>query len=183
VSVSPHEMVVLVDTTGRPIGHSRKSEVHGVSTPLHRAFSLYLFDSTDRVLLTRRALSKGTWPGVWTNTCCGHPAPGESSAEAVRRRVEFELGLVVPELTCVLPDFWYTATDASGIVENEICPVYESRLLHPNPSLMPNPEEVMEWKWVPWNDLTRATRLAPFAFSPWSVMQIGLLDRVRSHSQ
>jgi isopentenyl-diphosphate Delta-isomerase len=183
VSLSAHELVVLVDAAGQPIGHSRKKEVHGARTPLHLAFSFYLFDSKNRLLLTRRSLTKRTWPGVWTNTCCGHPAPGESFDEAVRRRLEFELGLYVPALTCVLPDFWYTATDASGIVENEICPVYEGRLLHPEPDILPNPDEVMDWKWVPWDDVTRAVRLTPFAFSPWAVTQIGQLDNTRNQSQ
>jgi isopentenyl-diphosphate Delta-isomerase len=102
--------------------------------------------------------------------------------DAVRRRLRLELGLPAPDITCVLPDFAYTATDSSGIVENEICPVYVGRLLHPNPHLVPNPDEVMEWKWVPWNDLTRAVWLTPFTFSPWSVMQINLLDGARSQS-
>jgi isopentenyl-diphosphate Delta-isomerase len=183
VSLSTTELVVLVDAAGRPIGHSRKKEIHGPNTPLHLAFSLYLFDSMNRLLLTRRSLTKRTWPGVWTNTCCGHPAPGESVTDAVRRRLEFELRLQVRGLTCVLPDFWYTATDPSGIVENEICPVYEGRLLHPEPGILPNPDEVMDWKWVPWDDLTRAVRLTPFAFSPWSVMEIAQLDDARSQSK
>ena len=100
--------------------------------------------------------------------------------DAVRRRLRIELGLPAPDIACVLPDFAYTAADPSGIVENEIGPVYEGRIVHPNAYLMPNPKEVMEWKWVPWNDLVRAVLLTPFAFSPWSVMQIGLLDDARS---
>jgi len=177
------EVVVLVDSKGSPIGLSPKSSVHGSRTPLHLAFSHYLFDDDDCVLMTRRALSKPTWPGVWTNTCCGHPTSDEPISDAVRRRLELELGLEVTDLTCVLPDFAYTATDPSGIVENEICPVYEGRLLHPEPDILPNPEEVMDWKWVPWDDLTRAVRLTPFAFSPWSVSQIAQLDDARSQSK
>ena len=176
MSVTPEELVVLVDAAGQPIGQRLKADVHGNQTPMHLAFSVHVFDDAGRVLLTRRALSKRTWPGVWTNTCCGHPAPDEVMTDAVRRRLRFELGLEVGDLRCVLPDFTYTATDASGIVENEICPVFEARLPHPEPRLSVNPDEVMDWKWVPWDDLARSVRLTPFAFSPWAVSQVVLLD-------
>ena len=109
--------------------------------------------------------------------------PGEPMLDAVRRRLGLELGLEASDLSCLLPDFAYTATDVSGIVENEICPVYEGRLLHPQPDIHPNPDEVMDWKWVPWDDLTRAVQLTPFAFSQWAVTQIGQLDDTRNQSQ
>ncbi len=176
MSVTPQELVVLVDTAGQEIGQSFKAEVHGTSTPLHLAFSLYLFDDQGRVLMTRRALAKRTWPGVWTNTCCGHPMPGERIVDAVARRLKLELALEASDITCLLPDFAYSATDSSGIVENEQCPVYEARLVDPEPGVSPSPDEVMDWKWVPWDDIAHAVRLTPFVFSPWSVMQIGLLD-------
>jgi isopentenyl-diphosphate Delta-isomerase len=183
VSLTREELVVLVDGAGQPIGQSLKTDVHKTQTPLHLAFSVHVFDDFGRVLLTRRGLSKRTWPGVWTNTCCGHPAPGEPVTDAVRRRLRFELGLEVGELSCVLPNFAYTATDASGIVENEICPVFEALLLHPETSLAANPDEVMDWKWVQWDDLARAVRLTPFAFSPWAVSQIEQLDQRRTKQQ
>ena len=173
------ESVVLVSATGEPIGQRLKAEVHDHATPLHLAFSLYLFDADNRLLLTRRALGKRTWPGVWTNTCCGHPAPGEPIEDAVRRRVGEELGLEVDELTCVLPDFAYTATDASGVVENELCPVFRARLLHPGTDPLPNPAEVMDWRWGSWDDVVRAVRATPFVFSPWAVLQVGRLAGVR----
>ena len=167
-----NESVVLVSASGEPIGERLKSEVHDAETPLHLAFSLYLFDAEDRLLLTRRALGKRTWPGVWTNTCCGHPAPGEAMEDAVRRRVGEELGLALGPLECVLPDFAYTATDASGVVENEICPVFRARTLHPGDDPLPNPAEVMDWKWGAWNDVVSAVEATPFVFSPWSVLQV-----------
>ena len=172
------ENVVLLDPWGHPIGSEPKDTVHDAETPLHLAFSLYLFDADDRLLLTRRSLDKRTWPGVWTNTCCGHPAPGEDPAEAVRRRVGQELGLEVAELRCVLPDFAYTAVDASGVMENEVCPVFTARTVHPHADPVPNPAEVVDWKWGAWPDIVRSTAATPFVFSPWAVLQVQQLAPV-----
>jgi isopentenyl-diphosphate delta-isomerase len=154
------DQVVLLNSEHEPIGEVPRSEVHGRRTPLHLAFSVYVFNFRGEVLLTRRALSKRTWPGVWTNTCCGHPRPGESLPAAIRR---------------VLPDFAYRATDASGIEENEVCPVFAARALHPSAPLLPNPDEVLDWKWVRWTDITEAARRTPFVLSPWSVLQMAQL--------
>ncbi|BBX18331.1 isopentenyl-diphosphate delta-isomerase [Mycolicibacterium duvalii] len=170
-SVTTPELVVLVDDAGRTIGSAPKSEVHHSSTPLHLAFSCYLFDDTGRVLLTRRALHKRTFAGVWTNSCCGHPAPGEAIEDAVARRVREELGLDVAELRCALPDFRYYAVAADGVVENELCPVYCARAVGP---VQPNPDEVMDYVWVEWEQLRAAAGLG-WALSPWATEQIPLL--------
>ena len=94
-SVKTQELVVLLDDAGRSIGTAPKSQVHHGGTPLHLAFSCYLFDDAGRVLLTRRALDKRAFPGIWTNSFCGHPAPGESLDDAVVRRARDELGVDV----------------------------------------------------------------------------------------
>ena len=96
--------VVLLDAERRPIGAQLKSEVHHADTPLHLAFSVHVVDDDDNTLLTRRALTKRTWPGVWSNACCGHPAPGELLIEAVGRRLVSELGLVAQSASLALPD-------------------------------------------------------------------------------
>ncbi|SDH50914.1 isopentenyl-diphosphate Delta-isomerase [Agrococcus jejuensis] len=170
----PVELVVLVDDDGTPIGSHPKATVHTTDTPLHLAFSCHVLNAAGDVLVSRRALSKKTWPGVWTNAFCGHPAPGEDMEEAVRRRARDELGLELGPLTPILPDFRYRAVDAGGIVEHEVCPVFEAVALS-EPA--PNPAEVEEVAWVAPAALRAAVAGAPFAFSPWLAWQLQELDR------
>jgi isopentenyl-diphosphate delta-isomerase len=166
------ELIVLLDEAGRPIGTAPKLASHHHETPLHAAFSCYVFDAEGRFLLTRRALSKKTWPGVWTNSCCGHPAPGETPVAAVRRRLRDELGLAVEveDIVPLLPDFRYRA-ELDGIVENEICPVFGVRVAA---EPVRNPDEVEEYRWVDWRRFA-ADALAGRAevgLSPWSLLQL-----------
>ncbi len=163
------EEVVLVDHAGAAVGTAPKLEVHTADTPLHRAFSCHILNSAGQVLLTRRALSKITWPGVWTNSLCGHPAPGEDTHDAVLRRARQELGASITGIRAALPDFWYRAEDASGIVEYEICPVFVAML---DGEISPSPDEVCEWAWVEPVQLIEAVQAAPFAFSPWLTMHV-----------
>ncbi len=165
--------VVLVDDAGTPLGTAPRTEVHTTTTPLHLAFSTYLFNARGEVLLTRRALGKKTWPGVWTNSCCGHPRPTESVEDAARRRIREELGLTVGPLVPLLPEFRYRAVDASGIVENEICPVYAGYVTDADPR--PDPDEVSEWAWVAWDKFAAAITATPHVYSPWAALQVPLL--------
>ena len=162
------ELVVLLTEDGTPCGVADKATVHTADTPLHLAFSCHVLDDAGRVLVTRRALGKAAWPGVWTNSVCGHPAPGEAGDDAVRRRARQELGVELTDLTLVLPDFRYRAVDASGVVENEICPVWTARLA-PGSTLAPDPDEVMDHAWVDPAALGRAVAAAPWGLSPWLV--------------
>ena len=163
------EQVVLLDEAGAPIGTADKVAVHTAETVLHLAFSCHVYNPSGEVLVTRRALGKLTWPGVWTNSFCGHPAPGEPLETAIARRGLFELGITVSEITVVLPDFRYRAVDASGIVENEVCPVF--RAVSEDP-VMANPDEVSEFAWVSAESLHAAAIAAPYAFSPWLGWQL-----------
>jgi isopentenyl-diphosphate delta-isomerase len=144
--------VTLLAEDGSAIGTLPKSQVHTHDTPLHLAFSCYVLDRDGRLLVTRRALSKRTWPGVWTNSFCGHPRPHEDMADAVRRHGQHELGIRVDELRLAVPDYRYRAVDASGIVENEICPVHIAVI---DGAPLANPAEVAEWTWIDADDLMR----------------------------
>ncbi|MSY84700.1 MAG: isopentenyl-diphosphate Delta-isomerase [Actinobacteria bacterium] len=170
----PTDLVVLLDEQGRPAGTAPRTQVHTVDTPLHLAFSLYVVDTDGRLLLTRRAVGKKTWPGVWTNSCCGHPRPDESVQAAVRRRTAEELGLEVGGLDVVLPDFRYRAVDASGVVENEICPVHLT-VVPVGTEPRPDPAEVAEHAWLDWSDVRRTAEASPFLLSPWMVLQVAQL--------
>ncbi|GAA4888671.1 isopentenyl-diphosphate Delta-isomerase [Streptomonospora salina] len=167
------ERVVLLDSARRPTGTADKRLVHGQRTPLHLAFSCYVFDPDGRLLVTRRALDKAAWPGVWTNSFCGHPGPDEPMEQALHRRARQELGIAVQDVAAVLPEFSYRATDPSGIVENEFCPVYRAATRDTAPR--PDPAEVVEWQWVDWADFAAVARLAPWTISPWAARQIPLL--------
>lgn len=167
--MSQSEQVVLLDERGQPTGTADKSLIHGPDTPLHLAFSCYLLNTDGQLLLTRRALSKLTWPGVWTNSFCGHPGPREDPIDAIHRRAHQELGTTVTDVRVVLPDFRYRATDASGVVENEICPVHVATLTG---ELNPNPAEIAEHAWVSPAAAAVALEKTPFVFSPWMAEQL-----------
>ena len=168
------EEVVLLDVEGRPIGVADKATVHGPHTPRHLAFSCYGFDDAGRVLVTRRAADKLAFPLVWTGTCCGHPGPGEDPAGAVHRRLRDELGLGARDLTLVLPDFSYRASDGR-VEENELCPVYVCRV---DGDPVPAPDEVDAWVWWDWDAFLAAASVPDSILSPWARLQAPLVDAV-----
>lgn len=168
----PVEWVVLVDDDGEPIGRLEKHRAHHAETPLHLAFSFYGFDADGRLLATRRASTKRSFPGLWTNTCCGHPGPGESGEAAVRRRVDQELGLHPTGLRCALPRFRYRAR-MGDVVENEICPVYLGRV---DGSVTPDPAEVDECEWVEWEAFLAFAEEGGRGLSPWAALQVRRLE-------
>ncbi len=147
------ETIVLVDAAGRPNGTAEKWSSHHAETPLHLAFSCYVFDEEGAFLVTRRALVKRVWPGVWTNSVCGHPTVGESMLDAIHRRLDRELGMHGRDIRVVLPRHIYRAPPFHDIVEHEFCPVYIARAAS---DPQPNPLEVGACAWVDWEAFVHA---------------------------
>lgn len=151
------EHVILLDEAGNSVGVADKATVHTEDTPLHLAFSCYLFGADGQLLLSQRAWEKKTWPGVWTNSCCGHPAPGEAMVDGVRRRLRDELGVGVTDVDLVLPRFRYRAVMDDGVVEYEMCPVFRA---YTKDQPDPNPAEVADVRWTPWPTLVAELEMA-----------------------
>jgi isopentenyl-diphosphate delta-isomerase len=160
-----NEQIVLLNEKGETIGSAPKLASHHANTPLHLAFSCYIFNDLGELLITQRALSKKVWPGVWTNSVCGHPAPGESFTQAIARRAMDELGMKVKDIQEILPEYRYKTPPYNGIIENEICPVFAA---HAVSEVAPNPEEVEAYRWLPWPDYERELRERADDYSYWA---------------
>ncbi len=168
------ELVVLVDEHNKALGTAEKSAVHTTDTPLHRGFSLFLFNSKNELLLTKRAKHKKTFPGVWTNTVCGHPGPEERVVVAAKRRLNQELGIRnqdIKDLHEVAP-YRYRFADRNGIVENEICPIL---IAYADADPKPNEEEIEGWKWIRWEEFLKEIERNPAAYSPWCREEAALI--------
>lgn len=172
---SPDDHVVLLSPNGTPAGTAIKREVHHANTPLHLAVSCYVVRGDGQVLLTQRAAKKLTFPGLWTNACCGHPRPDEPLASAVRRHMEHEIGVSPTALRLALPDFAYRA-EMSGLVEHELCPVFVAEVSDSAVEL--NPAEADDAEWVAWPTLLARATDDPNSLSPWSVSQIARLTQM-----
>ncbi len=164
------EKVVLVNEQNEVIGEADKATVHSQQTPLHRAFSLFIFDNQRRLLLQQRAGCKKTWPLVWSNSCCGHPQLNESNIDAAKRRCQFELGITVDNIVEAAP--YRYCFSHKGVMENEICPILVAFYDGP---LDLNPQEVQATRWVLWTDWLAQIRQNPTDFSPWCVEESEIL--------
>jgi isopentenyl-diphosphate delta-isomerase len=157
------DQVVLVDKDAVPIGTAEKLEAHRSPGMLHLAISAFLFDDQGRLLLQRRSPDKYHFHGLWSNTCCSHPRPGEAALRAGRRRLTEEMGIEA-ELRAA-GTFRYRAEDpGTGMVETEIDHVlvggYEG-----DPD--PDPAEVSQWRWVDLDELAADLVRRPGVYTPW----------------
>jgi isopentenyl-diphosphate delta-isomerase len=155
------EQVILVDEQDQPIGLMEKQAAH-IEPHLHRAFSIFLFNSKGELLMQQRALSKYHSPGLWTNTCCSHPRSGETLEEATSRRLMEEMGMTCPMHEVYT--FIYKAPVGQGLTEHEFDHVFigQSDAI---PNI--NTDEVASWKYMRLDDLKKDLELYPELYTEW----------------
>lgn len=167
------EHVVLVDAEDRELGTMEKYEAHRQGQ-LHRAFSIFLFNDNDELLIHQRAEVKYHSAGLWTNTCCSHPRPGESLMQAAERRLQEEMGVQSPLKH--LFSFLYKADLGDGMIEHELDHVYIGRF---NGTPQPDPAEVSHWRFMPLDQLILLMDEQPHLFTVWFKIALPRLLRER----
>lgn len=155
------EKVVLVDENDNQIGLMPKLEAHEKAV-LHRAFSVFIFNNENELMLQRRALSKYHSPGLWTNTCCSHQRDGEANLDAGKRRLQEEMGFET-ELKETI-SFIYKAPFDNGLTEHELDHILVG---HYNDEPKINPEEVDSWKWMALEDVKKDIVKHPERYTAW----------------
>lgn len=177
-------LVELVDRAGRPVGSCPVHQAHTAPGQLHRAFSVLLYDPSGRALLQRRAAAKTRFALRWSNTCCGHPAPGQDPAAAARIRLTQELGISPAQLTPLVEAgvFRYRADDAATErVEHEWDHVFVATLVHGashHGALSPDASEVCAVRWANPGALAAEIDARPADFTPWLAGVLGLALKV-----
>lgn len=155
------EQVILVDENDNEIGLMEKMQAHKEAR-LHRAFSVFIFNSKNELMLHKRAAGKYHSGGLWTNTCCSHPAPGEETETAAHRRLIEEMGFDCPVKEVF--SFKYCRKLDNELTENELDHVFTG-YYEKNPQ--PNPEEVEDWCWISHKELQTSIRNAPQNYTEW----------------
>ena len=159
---SEAEELILVDADDKETGFLSKAECHDAGGVLHRAFSLFLFNTNGELLLQQRGSAKRLWPGFWSNSCCSHPRRGESMDVATRRRLRDELNIESP--LEFIYKFSYTAEFASAGSENELCHVYLGSI---EESVRPNDHEIDSIRFIKPQDLAEEFAESSATFTPW----------------
>lgn len=166
------EHIVLVDKNNNVLGTAPKLETHNENTPLHRGFSVFLFNKKGELLLQQRSIAKKTFPLVWSNSLCGHPMLNESNVQAAKRRMSYELGINDMEIFEIIPNYKYKV-QMNGIWENEICPVLVC-FTDKKPAV--NKNEVENIRWVNWKNFLKEIE-EENAYSLWSKEEAKLLSK------
>jgi len=155
------ENVVLIDEADAALGEGEKLAVHRQGA-LHRAFSVFAFNAAGELLLQRRAATKYHSGGLWTNTCCGHPRPGETTEEAARRRLSEELGLTCGDIEPA--GVYRYRAEIADLVENELDHLFVTQVVG---DPLPDPDEVVEWRFVGADELAAWLASSPDDFTAW----------------
>jgi isopentenyl-diphosphate delta-isomerase len=155
------ELLVLVDQHDRKKGCAPKLQAHQQGL-LHRAFSIFIFDQAGRLLLQQRAFGKYHSQGLWTNTCCGHPRPGERTMAAAKRRLQEEMGMTCPlrKVSTLL----YREQVSNQLIEHEFDHIFVG-ISHCDP--VANPEEAHAWQWLQLSQISKRIDAAPERFTIW----------------
>ena len=171
------EQVILVDSRNREVGAMDKTEAHQRGI-LHRALSVFLFNSKGELLMHRRAMGKYHSSGLWSNTCCSHPRPGESVGDAANRRLKEEMGM-----SAGLKEFFYFIYKAdlgNGLYEHEADHVFVGKT---DEDPKPDTNEVMEWKWMQPDTISNDMDVNPNNYTIWfQLIFKDVLRRVKENS-
>ncbi|HRN56830.1 MAG TPA: isopentenyl-diphosphate Delta-isomerase [Agriterribacter sp.] len=163
--------LILVNDKDEALGTMEKMEAHRKAL-LHRAFSVFIFNTRGEMLLQQRALGKYHSPGLWTNACCSHPRPGETTLAAAQRRLKEELGFVVPLQKAFA--FIYTARFDNGLTENEFdhvfTGVYEG-------SVLPDPAEVKAFCYKPMDVIREELKHTPEQYTAWFAIAFPMIEK------
>lgn len=156
------DLLILVDEGDNVTGHQSKAACHEGAGILHRAFSIFIFDSRGHLLLHRRSALKPLWPLYWTNSVCSHPRKGEDYQSAAQRRLKEEIGIDTP-LTYLFK-FQYQAPFKDIGSENEMCAVFTGQS---DDAVTVDPAEIAECRYISPEDLDREILETPEQFTPW----------------
>tara|TARA_B110000459_G_scaffold202167_1_gene254584 strand:+ start:6787 stop:7338 length:552 start_codon:yes stop_codon:yes gene_type:complete len=154
--------VILVNELDEAIGSAEKLAAHEQGL-LHRAFSVFVFNHRKELLLQQRSITKYHCGGLWTNSCCSHPSPQETTIIAAKKRLKYEIG-VISDISYA-GVFTYKAEFSNGLTENEIDHVYIATEFNKDPKL--NSEEAQSYKWVSIPELQEQITRKPELFTPW----------------
>lgn len=168
------EKITLVDEHDNVIGHEEKMKAHENGGKLHRAFSIFIFNNKNEMLIQQRSVKKYHFGGLWTNTCCSHPNEGESLEEATHRKLNQEFGFNT-EIKEKF-SFIYKDTDKnSGLTEHEFDHVFTGEF---NGTPQPNPEEIDDFRWISVANLKLDIKLHPEKYTPWFKIAISKFDEL-----
>jgi len=169
--------VVLVNDKDEPVGTMEKMEAHRRGL-LHRAFSVFIFNDKGEMLLQQRAAAKYHSGGLWTNTCCSHPLPGEPAENAVMRRLKEELGFSVPVVKAF--EFVYKAEFENGLTENEFDHVFTGVY---NGPVTPDPNEVQDYVWLSPEAIEQELEQSAGKYTAWFIIAFPiLLKHLKDHN-